>query len=255
MSQNNYPNANPQNQPQIKANGNIKSMKKYGDFEIQTFFSNEKNTGMSAKDMQLKNELNTITNQYMATFNTINELSRKFSQGNENMCKVDMVRQDINQIDFQGSNDYSKFISQLYDITKNANVANLTYDNYKNNKKGTEQEIKKVINDFKYDIILFTNKNSSQDVYKRLNNFVSEQKSKEGRNNYYNNYNNNDKNKNNNDYNQNLNPAPSQNNYNYQNYNDNNNRNGNSYYNNYNNGGSYGSNYNYNQGNGNDYYL
>ena len=255
MSQNNYPNAHPQNQPQIKANGNIKSMKKYGDFEIQTFFSNEKNTGMSAKDMQLKNELNTITNQYMATFNTINELARKFSQGNENMCKVDMVRQDINQIDFQGSNDYSKFISQLYDITKNANVANLTYDNYKNNKKGTEQEIKKVINDFKYDIILFTNKNSSKDVYKRLNNFVSEQKSKEGRNYYYNNYNNNDKNKNNNDYNQNLNPAPSQNNYNYQNYNDNNNRNGNSYYNNYNNGGSYGSDYNYNQGNGNNYYL
>ena len=248
---NNYPKANPQNQNpnQNKPNGNQKNIpnKKYADLEIQTFFNNESNTGLSAKDMQLKSELEILTNQYMSTFNTINELSKKFSQGNDNMYKVSMVQKDLEQMDFENGNEYGNFIGQLYDVTKNANLTNLAYDAYKRNPVEGDQKIKKVINDYKYDVILFTNKNTSQSNYNKLKNYVDEQKRQQK---YYNKNNNQ---YNNNDYNQNMSPAPSQNNnYNYQNYN-NSNQNGNDYYNNYNNGGNYGNNYNNNYRNNYNY--
>lgn len=246
MNPNNYPRMNPQNQNQNQAqnkpNGNQKmySNKKYGDFEIQTFFQNDNKLGLSARDMTLKGDLEVITNQYMSTFNTINELSKKFSQGNQNMYKVDMVKQDLDQIEFQASNEYGNFIRELYNITKNASVTNLTYDKFKRDKRDGEQRLKQVIADNKYDIILYTNKNSNQSNYKRLSNFVDEQKRK----NYYNNYSYDSK-----DYNQNYGPAPGHNSYN------NEQSNGNNYYNNYNNGGGYGNDYNnYNRGNGNNQY-
>ena len=184
---NNYPKVNPQNQNpnQNKPNGNQKNIpnKKYADLEIQTFFNNESNTGLSAKDMQLKSELEILTNQYMSTFNTINELSKKFSQGNDNMYKVSMVQKDLEQMDFENGNEYGNFIGQLYDVTKNANLTNLAYDAYKRNPVEGDQKIKKVINDYKYDVILFTNKNTSQSNYNKLKNYVDEQKRKQ---NYYN---------------------------------------------------------------------
>ena len=248
MYQNNA-NKNPQNPNQNRPDGNQKIInKKYADFEIQTFFNNENNTGLSAKDMQLKGELETLTNQYMATFNNINELAKKFSQGNDNMYKVSMIQKDLEQIEFENANEYGNFIGQLYEISKNASVTNLTYDNYKRNPNDGDQKLKKIIGDFKYDMILAANKNTNQANYNKIQNYVNEKK----RNSYYRNNNNNT----NNNYNQNYGPAPSQNknNYNYQNYN--NNPNGNNYnYNNYNNGGNYGNNYNnnYNQRNGDNY--
>ena len=248
----NNANANkyPQNPNQNRPNGNQKNVinKKYADFEIQTFFNNENNTGLSAKDMQLKGELETITNQYMATFNNINELSRKFAQGNDNMYKVSMIQKDLEQIDFENANEYGNFIGQIYEVSKNASVTNLTYDNYKKNPRDGDEKLKKIIGDFKYDMILAASKNTSQANYNKIRNYVNEKK----RNSYY--YNNNSNTNNNNNYNQNYGPAPSQNNNNYQNYN--NNPNGNNYnYNNYNNGGNYGNNYNnnYNQRNRDNY--
>ena len=241
---NNYPKMNPQATNQNRANGNQRNVphKKYEDLEIQTFFNDLNSTGLSAKDMDLKGELDIITNQYMSTFNNINELARKFSQGNDNMYRVSMIQKDIEQLEFENGNEYANFIGQLFEVTKNANVTNLGYDSYKKNPRDGEQKVKKYIGDYKYDIILFTNKNSSQTNYNRLQNYVNEQKRKQ---NYYGS---------NNNYNQNLSPAPNQNNYNYQNYN--NNPNGNNYYNNYNNGGNYGNNYNnqYNQNYGNNNY-
>ena len=248
MSQNNYPNANSQNQPQIKANGNIKSMKKYGDFEIQTFFSNEKNTGMSAKDMQLKNELNTITNQYMATFNNINEISAKFAKGNDNIDTANKIQKDIELIEFENSMEYQNFIGQLFDVTKKGDVTNLSYDLYKKNANEGDQKLKKIIADYKYDLILFVGKNESADKYNKLRNYINEKNRSDY---YYNNNNDNNKNNYNDNYGNNNNryenpnmgpgPAPSQNNdYNYQN---NRNQNGNDYYSNYNNGGNYRNNY------------
>ena len=72
---NNYPKMNPQASNQNRPNGNQRNVphKKYEDLEIQTFFNDLNSTGLSAKDMDLKGELDIITNQYMSTFNTINE--------------------------------------------------------------------------------------------------------------------------------------------------------------------------------------
>ena len=245
-----------QNQNQNKQNGNQKNqpIKKYADFEIQTFFNNESNTGYSAKDMDLKSELDKITNHYMATFNNINELAKKFAQGNDNIYRANMINEDLKQIDFETGNEYGHFIEQLYDVTKKGDVTNLGYDNYKQNPKDVDQKLKKIISDYKYEVILFTNKNND-----KLRNFVNEK----NRKNYYYNNNNNNKNNNNSYDNPNMGPAPSQNNnYNYQ---DNGNQNGNNYYGNYNNnGGDYRNNYRnnnyrndnydqYNQRNGDNY--
>ena len=176
MYQNNA-NKNPQNPNQNRPNGNQKIInKKYADFEIQTFFNNENNTGLSAKDMQLKGELETLTNQYMATFNNINELAKKFSQGNDNMYKVSMIQKDLEQIEFENANEYGNFIGQLYEISKNASVTNLTYDNYKRNPNDGDQKLKKIIGDYKYDMILAANKNTNQANYNKIQNYVNEKK-------------------------------------------------------------------------------
>ena len=58
----------------------------------------------------LKGELDIITNQYMSTFNNINELARKFSQGNDNMFRVSMIQKDIEQLEFENGNEYANFI-------------------------------------------------------------------------------------------------------------------------------------------------
>ena len=65
-----------------KPNGNI-STKKYEDFKIDIYINKKNNTCMSDKDIQIKEELNVITNQYMSTFNKINEIANKFNRGDE----------------------------------------------------------------------------------------------------------------------------------------------------------------------------
>ena len=245
----NYPAYNPQNQN--KANGNQKNIsnQKYGDLEIQTFFNDGKNTSLSAKDLELKEVLETITNQYMSVFKRINELSDKFGQGNDNMYKVNLIQKDLEQIDFYNSNEYGHFIGQLYEISNVGNVVNLSYDNYKRDPREGEQKLKKYINDFKYDIIKNINKNSDPENYKKINNYVIDKKKKIQRDDYYNN-----NNRDYNNYNQNMNPAQNQG----SNYNPNinnyppydNKSNGNNQYNNYNNGGNnYNINNSYSSGN------
>ena len=238
------------NQNQNKQNGNQKNIpnKKYADLEIQTFFNNENNTGLSAKDMTLKNELETITNQYMATFNNINEISAKFAKGNDNIDTANKIQKDIELIEFENSMEYQNFIGQLFDVTKKGDVTNLSYDLYKKNANEGDQKLKKIIADYKYDLILFVGKNESADKYNKLRNYINEKNRSDY---YYNNNNDNNKNNYNDNYGNNNNrydnpnmgpgPAPSQNNnYNYQN---NRNQNGNDYYSNYNNGGNYRNNY------------
>ena len=214
-----------------KPNGNQNLNKKYADFEIETYFNNESNTGLSAKDMQLKEELNVLTNQYMAAFNNINELENKFRRGDENIYKANMIKTSLYQIDFQNSNDYGNFLNQLYDITNNTEVTSITYDNYKKDSKDSDRKLLRIINDNKYDILLNLNKNSNQATYNKIKSLADEQKRRKG-NNY--NYSKNNA--------QDYGAPPGQGTNNYQNYN--NNKNGNNYYRNYNNGGNYGNNYN-----------
>ena len=215
-----------------KPNGNQNLNKKYADFEIETYFNNESNTGLSAKDMQLKEELNVLTNQYMAAFNNINELENKFRRGDENIYKANMIKTSLYQIDFQNSNDYGNFLNQLYDITNNTEVTSITYDNYKKDSKDSDRKLLRIIGDNKYDILLNLNKNSNQATYNKIKSLADEQKRRKG-----NNYNYSKSNA------QDFGAPPGQGTNNYQNYN-NNNKNGNNYYRNYNNGGNYGNNYN-----------
>ena len=214
-----------------KPNGNQNLNKKYADFEIETYFNNESNTGLSAKDMQLKEELNVLTNQYMAAFNNINELENKFRRGDENIYKANMIKTSLYQIDFQNSNDYGNFLNQLYDITNNTEVTSITYDNYKKDSKDSDRKLLRIIGDNKYDILLNLNKNSNQATYNKIKSLADEQKIRKG-----NNYNYSKSNA------QDYGAPPGQGTNNYQNYN--NNKNGNNYYRNYNNGGNYGNNYN-----------
>ena len=214
-----------------KPNGNQNLNKKYADFEIETYFNNESNTGLSAKDMQLKEELNVLTNQYMAAFNNINELENKFRRGDENIYKANMIKTSLYQIDFQNSNDYGNFLNQLYDITNNTEVTSITYDNYKKDSKDSDRKLLRIIGDNKYDILLNLNKNSNQATYNKIKGLADEQKRRKGNNYNYSKSNTQD-----------YGAPPGQGTNNYQNYN--NNKNGNNYYRNYNNGGNYGNNYN-----------
>ena len=235
-----------------KPNGNT-SLKKYEDFEIETYFNNENNTGLSAKDMQLKEELNVITNQYMSAFNNINEIANKFNRGDENIIKTNFIKNSLDQLNYQNSNEYGRFLNQLYDATNNTDVTSITYDNYKKDSKNADMRLLRIINDNKYDIFLYLNKNANQVTYNRLKALVDEQKR---RNQSYNNYSRSSTQ----DYG--APPAQSGNNYIYSksgdiyynnNNNNNNSNNNNTYYNNRNNyynnnGGNYGNN-NYNYGN------
>ena len=165
-----------------KPNGNQNLNKKYADFEIETYFNNESNTGLSAKDMQLKEELNVLTNQYMAAFNNINELENKFRRGDENIYKANMIKTSLYQIDFQNSNDYGNFLNQLYDITNNTEVTSITYDNYKKDSKDSDRKLLRIIADNKYDILLNLNKNSNQATYNKIKSLADEQKRRKGNN-------------------------------------------------------------------------
>ena len=167
-----------------KPNGNISS-KKYEDFKIDTYFNNENNTGMSAKDMQLKEELNVITNQYMSTFNKINEIANKFNRGDELIIKTNFIKGSLDQLNFQNSNEYGNFLNQLYEVTNDTDVTSITYDNYKKDMKNSDMRLLKIINDNKYDILLYLYKNANQSTYNKLKALVDEQKRKNQSNNSY----------------------------------------------------------------------
>ena len=228
-----------------KPNGNI-SAKKYDDFKIDTYFNNENNTGLSAKDMQLKEELNVITNQYMSAFNNINEIANKFNRGDEIIVKTEFIKNSLDQLNLENSNEYGNFLNRLYEVTNDTDVTGITYDNYKKDIRNSDMRLLKIINDKKYDILLYLNKNANQVTYNKLKVLVEEQKRKNQ--NYYN-YNRSDTQ----DYG--APPAQGGNNYIYSKsgdiyYNNNSNNNSNNNYNNnYNNNGGNYSNNNYNYGN------
>jgi len=203
-SQNPKPNQfnnNINNRPMVATNN-----KKYSDLEIKPFFRNENNPGLSAKDMQMKQELDTITNQYMTIFNNINDLSINSSKDNDNISnKLNTIKKELKQVDDFNGNKYSIFIGQLYEVSKDDKVLNLDYDSFKKNNREIDDQIKNVISNFKYDIVLFTNKNNiTQQTYEKLNDYIKKKKQN-------NNYNTNSINNQNNQNNYNSNYYPSDN--------------------------------------------
>ena len=152
--------------------------KKYADLEIRPFFRNDNNPGLSAKDLQMKQELDTITKQYMTIFNNINNLSNNSSDDNYNISnKLSKIKNELKQVDNFNGNKYSIFIGQLYEVSKDDKVLNLDYDSFKKNNREIDDQIKNVISDFKYDIVLFTNKNNTTpQTYGKLNDYIKKKK-------------------------------------------------------------------------------
>ena len=152
--------------------------KKYADLEIRPFFRNDNNPGLSAKDLQMKQELDTITKQYMTIFNNINNLSNNSSNDDYNISnKLSKIKNELKQVDNFNGNKYSIFIGQLYEVSKDDKVLNLDYDSFKKNNREIDDQIKNVIRDFKYDIVLFTNKNNTTpQTYGKLNDYIKKKK-------------------------------------------------------------------------------
>ena len=152
--------------------------KKYADLEIKPFFRNDNNPGLSAKDLQMKQELDTITKQYMTIFNNINNLSNNSSNDDYNISnKLSKIKNELKQIDNFNGNKYSIFIGQLYEVSKDDKVLNLDYDSFKKNNREIDDQIKNVISDFKYDIVLYTNKNNTTpQTYGKLNDYIKKKK-------------------------------------------------------------------------------
>ena len=171
---NKYNNMNNMNNRPIMPPNN----KKYADLEIKPFFRNGNNPGLSAKDLQMKQELDTITKQYMTIFNNINNLSNNSSNDDYNISnKLSKIKNELKQVDNFNGNKYSIFIGQLYEVSKDDKVLNLDYDSFKKNNREIDDQIKNVISDFKYDIVLYTNKNNiTPQTYGKLNDYIKKKK-------------------------------------------------------------------------------
>ena len=173
------------NQGDIIINKKVNKNKKYSDLKLHTYFRNDNNPGLSANDLELKNDLETITNQYMIIFNNINDLSSNSAKKSDDIDykKLNGIKNELNQMDHFNGNEYSNFIGQLYEISKDDNVLNLGYDSYKKNPKATDEEIKKIIENFKYDIVLYKNKNNvTKEDYQRLSDYINTKRQKSKKN-------------------------------------------------------------------------
>ena len=65
---------------------------------IQTFFNDGRMQNLSGKDLELKNKLDVLTNQYMAIFDNVNNMANKFSGGDDDMLRVGRILWIIMQI-------------------------------------------------------------------------------------------------------------------------------------------------------------
>ena len=183
QNKNPIPSQNPNPNPNKYNNMNNRPImppnnKKYADLEIRPFFRNDNNPGLSAKDLQMKQELDTITKQYMTIFNNINNLSNNSSNDDYNINnKLSKIKNELKQVDNFNGNKYSIFIGQLYEVSKDDKVLNLDYDSFKKNNREIDDQIKNVISDFKYDIVLYTNKNNiTPQTYGKLNDYIKKKK-------------------------------------------------------------------------------
>ena len=197
------PNQNKNNYNNLNNNRPLRSNKKYSDLEIRTIFTNSNNSGLSSKDLKLQSELDSITNQYMSIFSNINKLSENSSKGEIDFnYQLSKIKKELAQVDNFNGNEYSNFISQLYEVSKDDSALNSDYDSFKKNNKEINGQIKKIINNFKYDIVLYKNKNTTTpQIYQKLNDYINQKKNKGNNYNSSSNYNNTNNYNNNNNYN------------------------------------------------------
>ena len=208
-NQNYYNNSNSKNNElsrknQVQANNGKKaSNQKYGDLEIQTFFNNgsDNSNASSAKDAEIQNHLQYLTDQYMAIFDEVNRYTSG-AGGQSGIKKLSEIKTHFKELDTDSEKDYVNFISQLIDITKNEQAINYDYLSYKNNPREMDSKLTQIFSNCKYDILIGI-KNADKETIKRLENYVKEKKQSD------NNYNRNYENKNNyNAYNNNNSSQP-----------------------------------------------
>ena len=221
LDNNNYYNNPPNRQPppnRPPINTNVK-VQKYPFLEIETFFD-DGSQKYSKKDQELENYINSLTNRTKEIDNKINSLANSFSGGDNNMSRISTIKKELEDICKFNAEEHVKYISELYDICKDEKVV-CDYAVYSKDPKTNDENLIKILSEYKYDAILAVNKNNSAENIKRIKIYIDGKKNEwskkvpESNNNY--NYNNNYNNNNNNNYNNN-----NYNNNNYNNYNNNN---------------------------------
>ena len=170
----------------------IDNNQKYPDLKLKTYFSKNGEPVLNSADIELNKGLETITNQYMTIFDNINILSKNNNNKNNNqdqINKLNNIKKEINQVDYHNGNEYSNFIGQLYEVSKKDEVLNLGYDMYKQDKIKGDENFKKIIDQYKYEIVLLINKdNTTRQNYDKLNDYILRKKAElEPKNNILNN--------------------------------------------------------------------
>ena len=193
---NNYQNLQRKNQLNSNDQKNIGN-KKYKDLEIEAFFDNDLQGNIPPNDPKLEN----ITQQFRAIVDNINNMGSKFSDNNNNIREFNNIKKEFEEIDSYLALEHGKFISDLFDVSKDNKVLDYDYKRYKNNPQDYDEKIKKIISNCKYDAILYVNRNNSKDNINKIKNYIERQTNK---NKYSNANNNNNSYKNNNNNNKQL---------------------------------------------------
>jgi hypothetical protein len=175
------------NQTNLNKNNNAPNNKntknqKYGDLQIEAIFGDGRAQNISPQDYELKKKLDNITNQYTAIFDNINNLANKFSGGNQDAYKFNSIKKEFEEIDDYCGTEHGKFISELYDISKDNKVLNYDYKKYKQNSRDCDENLKKIIAANQYDVLLSVNSNNSTDNKNRLRKYINNKKNKNKKN-------------------------------------------------------------------------
>lgn len=173
MSSYKYDSSGSTNKPTITRG--LSSTLTISDFGIETFFGDGKET-VSAKDKELQKTLEMITQEYMKSFDNINKLSNQKSGTSKELSRFATIKKEFKDLDDLTMKEHGNFINELSNITNNSAIKNCTYKNYVKEPTKYDKQIKKLIDYYKYDIILDINKNNSSEKVAKLTGYVNKLK-------------------------------------------------------------------------------
>jgi len=165
-------------------NNKNKANQKYADLEIEAIFGNGSNQNISQKDMELKMNLESITKEYMNIFDNVNRLGGEMSNGKDCTQQLEDIKKELKDLEKYNADEHGNFISNLYDICNSDKVIVYDIDKYNENPKEADENLKKVISEFKYDILLKVNENNSEENKRKLRNYINSKKSDKSKNSY-----------------------------------------------------------------------
>lgn len=165
-------NSNKNNNNTNNTNKNLSNLK-YPDLEIETHFING---GNNEVNLQQNMELDALMKEYQKVFQDVEYMINQFSGSNDDTYKLNNIKKNLNELDTYCAREHEKFLSELIDISKDTNIYEYDYKKYKNNSKNYDEKLKKIISDNKYEVILRTNTNNSQENRERINNYIKNKK-------------------------------------------------------------------------------